>query len=89
MQSFYNLKENKETFVEILNYLKLKFNWKPTKITIDYSKAEKNAIYHAFPKIIIDNYFFHYIVNILKYFRELKSKNKNIKIFAIRLFGKC
>ena len=32
--------ENKETFVTKLEYLKLKYNWLPGRISIDYSRAE-------------------------------------------------
>ena len=45
--------ENKETFIEVLNFLKNKFNFALDKITIDYSKAEKNAILYLFPNIQI------------------------------------
>ena len=36
--------ENKKTFVTILEYLKIKYNWVPERITIDYSRAEKKCI---------------------------------------------
>ena len=74
--------ENKETFVTILDYLKNKYNWIPTTITIDYSKAEKNALQYVFPNIKFIPCFYHFMVNIIKHLPELKSKNKTIKTLA-------
>ena len=74
--------ENKETFVTILEYLKNKYNWIPTTITFDYSKAEKNALQYVFPNIKFIPCFYHFMVNIIKHLPELKSKNKTIKTLA-------
>ena len=74
--------ENKETFVKVLNFLKIKYSWTPNKITIDYSKAEKNAITYVFPNVEIIPCFYHFMVNINKHLKELKSKNKVLKNFA-------
>ena len=71
--------ENKETFIEVLNFLKNKFNFAPDKITIDYSKAEKNAILYLFPNIQIVPCFYHFMVNCCKKLKELKSKTNTIK----------
>ena len=68
--------ENKETFIETLNYLKLKYNWNPANITIDNSLAEKKAINYVFPNCTIIPFFFHFEVNLAKHFKEIKSKNK-------------
>ena len=56
--------ENKETFITILEYLKNKYNWQPNTITIDYSKAEKNALIYVFPNLKFIPCFYHFMVNI-------------------------
>ncbi len=74
--------ENKETFFTILEYLKIKYNWIPDRITIDYSRAERNALKSLFPKVDILPCFFHFMENNIKHFKEIKSKNKTIKNLA-------
>ena len=53
--------ENKETFINIFNFLKNKCDFYPTRITIDYSMALLNAIKVSFPESKIVPYFFHLI----------------------------
>ena len=74
--------ENKETFVTILEYLKVKYNWLPERISIDYSRAERNALMYLFPNIEIIPCFFHFMENIIKHFNEIRSNNKTIKNLA-------
>ena len=74
--------ENKETFVTILEYLKVKYNWLPERISIDYSRAERNALIYSFPNIEIIPCFFHFMENIIKHFKEIRSNNKTIKNLA-------
>ena len=62
--------------------MKLKYNWNPTNITIDYSLAEKKAINYVFPNCNIVPYFFHFVVNLTKHLKEIKSKNITIKNIA-------
>lgn len=71
--------ENKETFIEVLSYLKTKYIWNPERITIDYSRAERNAILYVFPNIQIIPCFFHFIFNCTKKLKELKSKSSTLK----------
>ena len=65
-----------------MKYLSNKYNWKPTRISIDYSKSERNAILELFPDIEILPCFFHFMENIVKHLKELRSKNKTIKKLA-------
>ena len=75
-------KENKETFYTILKYLSNKYNWKPLRISIDYSKSERNAIIQLFPDIEILPCFFHFMENIVKHLKDIRSRNKTIKKLA-------
>ena len=56
--------ENTETFIQILKFLKIKYNWKPEKISIYFSKSEKKSLNFVFPIIQIVPYFFHFITNL-------------------------
>ncbi len=71
--------ENKETFISVLNYLKNRYNFILSKITIDYPLSELNAIQYIYPNIIIIPCFFHFIQNICKKIPDIKSKNKTLK----------
>lgn len=52
------------------------------RISIDYSRAEKNAILQLFPDIEILPCFFHFMKNVVKHLKEIRSKNKTIKKLA-------
>mgnify|MGYP002624394402 CR=1 FL=1 len=78
--------ENMETFKVILEHLKLKYNFHPNKITLDFSKAEYYAFKIVYKDIIIIPCFYHYCKNIIRNLPELKSKTKTIKKQAIDLF---
>ena len=69
----------KKTFIEILNYLKVKYNWFPTKIKIDYRLSEKNAINYAFQICKIIPCFFHFVLNITKNMKANIISNNIIK----------
>ena len=71
--------ENKKTFVTILEYLKIKYNWVPERITIDYSRAEKNVLIYSFLNVDIIPCFFHFMENITKHFNEIRANIKTIK----------
>ena len=79
--------ENKPTFITILEHLKIRYNFYPNKLTIDYYKAEFSAIKTIFPNSIIIPCFFHFIMNISKKIPNLKSKNKSEKTFALDLLS--
>lgn len=64
--SLYN--ENKETFINIFNFLKNKNNFYPSRIEIDYSMALLNTLKVCFPQTKIVPYFFHFIQNQIKNF---------------------
>ena len=74
--------ENKETFIVLFNHLKIKYNFNPKKITIDFSKALILSLKVCFPSIIIIPCFFHYMQNVIRHFKEIKRKNKTIKDLA-------
>ena len=74
--------ENKETFITILEFLKNKYNWQPNTISIDYSKAEKNALIYVFPNLKFIPCFYHFMVNIIKHLPEIRSKTKTLKNLA-------
>ena len=75
-------KEKKETFVTILEYLKVKYNCVPERIIIDYSRAERNALIYTFQNLNIIPCFFHFMENITKHFNEIRSNNKTTKNLA-------
>jgi len=59
--------ENTETFIQILIFLNIKYNWKPEKITIYFSKSEKKPLNFVFPNIQFVPCFFHFIKNSSKH----------------------
>ena len=67
--------ENKETLITVYEYLKNKYQWNPQHISIDFSKAELKSIKLIFKNITIVPCFFHFISNIIKHLKQLKSKN--------------
>ena len=56
-------KENKQTFISVLNFLKNKYNFNPYKTSIDFSKAEYAAIKFIYKDVIIIPCYFHFIHN--------------------------
>ena len=75
-------KENKETFSEILNYLKVNFNFSHKIITIDISLAEIMSIRKTFPFCKNLLCFYHIIQRCVKYLPQIRSKNSSIKTKA-------
>ena len=71
--------ENEETFTKIFMYLKERYNFNPSFITMDLCKAEIKASRKIFPHTNIILCFFHYIQRIIKHLKEIKSKTNNIK----------
>ena len=76
------LKENKEIFFSVLEYLNKRFKFEPKNITTDYSLAEIKAIKSLFPGINIIPCFFHFLQNICKKLPNLRSNNKKDKLLS-------
>ena len=74
--------ENKETFITVLNFLKIKYNFTPKIMATDYSKSLILSIKHIFPNILLIPCFFHFIQNNIKKLPEIRSKTKTIKEYA-------
>ena len=51
----------------------------PERITIDYSRDERNALIYSFPNVEIIPCFFHFMKNITKHLKEIRSNNKTLK----------
>ena len=79
--------ENKETLITLFEYLKEKYKWNPKLVSIDFSDAEYNAFLYVFPQIQFIPCFFHFIVNISKRIKDLKSKEKKKKESAKNLLA--
>ena len=67
--------ENKEILITVYEYLKNKYQWNHQLISIDFSKAELKSLKYVFKNITIVPCFFHFISNIIKHLKQLKSKN--------------
>ena len=74
------IKENVETFVSNLDYLKKIFKLHPTYIKCDFNKALIKVILIVFKEITLIPCYFHFINNCYKRLKELKSKNDILKI---------
>ena len=65
--------ENTETFSTLLEYLKNKYDFKPNRITIDFSKSEFNSYKLIFPNITIIPCFYHFCQNITRKLPQIYS----------------
>ena len=74
--------ENKNTFINIFKFLKIKYNFYPIRIIIDYSMALLNALKVSFPEVKIVTCFFHFMQNQIKKLPEIRNKNKVLKNYA-------
>ena len=74
--------ENKETLITVYEYWKIKYQWNPQIISIDFSKAELKSLKYVFKNIIIVPCFNHFISNITKHLKQLKYKNSKEKNIA-------
>ena len=64
--------ENFETFYEIYNYIKNKYNFYPKYITIDFNKIYFKAIMKLFPSTKIIPCYFHLMKNYYKKIKKIK-----------------
>lgn len=64
--------ENIETFTTLLEYLKNKYQFNPSRVTIDFSKAEFNSFKNVFPDITI--------IPCLSFLSKYNQKVNRIKI---------
>ena len=71
--------EKEETFTKIFMYLKERFKFNPSFITMDFCKAEIKAAKKIFDKANIILCFFHAIQRLIKHLKEIKSKINSIK----------
>ena len=74
--------ENKETLITVYEYLKIKYQWNPSIISRDFSKSELKSLKYVCKNITIVPCFFHFISNITKHLKQLKSKNSKEKNIA-------
>ena len=79
--------ENEETFTKIFMYLKERFKFNPSFITMDLCKAEIKAAKKIFDNTNIILCFFHYIQRLIKHLKEIRSKTNSIKEEANNLLA--
>ena len=68
-------------------YLKERFKFNPSFITMDFCKAEIKAAKKIFDKANIILCFFHYIQRLIKHLKEINSKKNSIKEEAKNLLA--
>lgn len=71
--------ENKENFVTIFDYLKLKFSFEPKYIVTNFQKGQISAIGASLPQAKIILCSFYTLRNIKNKIQFLSSKNINKK----------
>ena len=59
--------ENKETVTALLDYLHLKYNFQPKKITLDFGRDPISAFKNKYPNCTIVPCFFHFLQRIIKH----------------------
>ena len=79
--------ENVETFTNIYEYLIDKYNFYPTKMTVDCQKANIITIQKHFPNCYIIICYFHIIRRFALHLPEIRSKNKEKKELAKNLLA--
>ena len=79
--------ENKETILKILEFLELKYNFKPNNITLDFRRGPITSFKYKFPNIKIVPCFFHFIQKIILHLSEVKSANNKNNKDALNLLS--